>query len=80
MSLGFTLFRLAIPPHLQLMVTDSRTLLISEEPVILVEGDGGFAQNLQEIGTVALNQPRPFHSRTRKAAACGFVTRLAYFV
>ena len=27
-----------------------------DKRVILVEGDGGFAQNIQEIGTVAINQ------------------------
>ena len=27
-----------------------------EKRVILIEGDGGFAQNLQEVGTVAINK------------------------
>ena len=30
----------------------------SEKPVVLVEGDGGFAQNLQEIGTAVANRLR----------------------
>ena len=37
-------------------------------------------RRLAAVQLVATNSARPFHSRTRKAAACGFVTRLAYFV
>ena len=59
-------------------------------PVVLVEtftdparhlGTCYKAANFTQLGRTSGygRKARPFHSRTRKAATCGFVTRLAYF-